>query len=58
MNTNERMIEKVRTINNICANCYKTADKANAVHVGSIEFFTFCSKDCALQAMKRKGGAN
>ena len=50
-----RLIEKIDIINNVCANCYKTSDKANAVHVGSIEGFVFCSKDCALQAMKRKG---
>jgi endogenous inhibitor of DNA gyrase (YacG/DUF329 family) len=48
------LIEKVHTINNVCANCYKTSEKTNLVHVGSIEAFVFCSKECALQAMKRK----
>lgn len=48
-------IELVRTINNVCANCYKTTDKHNQFTVGSIDHFVFCSMPCSLEALKRKG---
>ena len=45
----------VKVLHNVCANCYKKAEKKNSVKVGSIDWFTFCSEKCALDAMKRKG---
>jgi|688.fasta_scaffold1119846_3 hypothetical protein len=36
-----------------CANCL-VETSTNRVHVGSTEFI-FCSQDCALEAMKRRG---
>lgn len=45
----------VDILHNVCANCYKRIEKAEKVNVASIDGFRFCSKACALEAMKRKG---
>jgi hypothetical protein len=45
------LVDVIRTT---CGNCYKEATEKR-VHVGSIEGFIFCSRECGMDAMKRSG---